>query len=140
MSEVRLTTVRLPTSATLKKYGLSVMDYVELWDSQNGCCAVCHRPFEEGRKANIDHVHVPRWKKMKPSERRQYVRGLLCYQHNKFSAMRGMTPGIAWNLWMYLNNFEVRIRSGNLDTRQQVVKRRNVRHSNQQQDEKDRAR
>lgn len=134
---------RLPTGQTLHKYGLSLQDWLELFNSQQGACAICKTPFA-GRRANVDHVHVKGWNQMAPEQRRQYIRGLLCYQCNKFMCMRGVTSTKLWNGFMYMRAYEVRItkealaaQSRNLDATQKRVKRRNVRHSDQQQDHKD---
>lgn len=55
MSKFRRTVaVRRPTIATLKKYGLSVEDWQELFDGQGGVCAVCGKVPENGGLV-IDH-------------------------------------------------------------------------------------
>ncbi len=98
----------LPSAATLKKYGMELGDWIDLFNKQGGKCAICHNEFKN--RINVDHAHVKGWNKMAPSDRRRYVRGLLCYTCNKFAAMRGMTSTKAWNLWMYMRAFEVRVR------------------------------
>ncbi len=104
---------RIPTGATLHKYGLSLTDWIDLFNKQHGACAICKTPFGE-KRINVDHAHVKGWNKMAPEQRRGYVRGLLCYQCNKFAAMRGVTSTKAWNLWMYMRAFEVRITAESL--------------------------
>lgn len=100
---------RMPAASTLKKYGLSLPDWIELFNRKNGCCHICGRSFE-GRRANIDHVHVRGWKKMAPEQRRGYIRGLLCYQCNKFMVMRGITSEKLYQGWQYMRAYEVRVR------------------------------
>lgn len=72
-----------PSPATLAKYGLSLEEWLDL--AGDGCY-VCERPWEgpEGRRGVTDHEHVPGWKKMPPSERRKYVRGVICIMCNHF--------------------------------------------------------
>lgn len=62
----------------LKKYGLDVESYQDLWDMQKGCCAICGLHEDEavlGRDHNsrlhVDHNHVT-----------GEVRGLLCHKCN----------------------------------------------------------
>jgi hypothetical protein len=56
------------------KYGVTIQDYNEMFESQNGCCAICDS-HEIGRKGakyfNIDHCHNS-----------GKVRGLLCHNCN----------------------------------------------------------
>jgi hypothetical protein len=69
----------MPTKQTLNKYGLTQKDWDYLYKRQEGNCAICGNPL---KRANIDHFHVKGWKKMKPQQRRKFVRGLLCFQCN----------------------------------------------------------
>lgn len=41
------------------EYGLTLVAYQELWDSQNGCCAGCGDALSKphGRDSHIDHCH-----------------------------------------------------------------------------------
>lgn len=56
----------MPPPRTLKRFGLTAVEYVELWGE--GACPICLKPFGYGpRAACIDHDH-------KTFE----VRGLLC--------------------------------------------------------------
>jgi len=43
------------------------------------------------RRLVIDHEHVRSWKSMKPEDRKQYVRGLLCWSCNHYRLARGAT-------------------------------------------------
>lgn len=129
-----------PSKATLNKYGMTYNEWLTIFWQQQGKCAVCEKEFKIGQRINVDHVHVRGWKQMTPERRKTYVRGLLCYTCNKFAVMRGMTPDKARNLWMYLRNYEVRVtpealaaqpESWNLDASEKIVKRRNIRHTDQ---------
>lgn len=66
-------------NANLKRFGLTIDSYTELWDLQEGLCAICFRP-EEGRsnrgkerRLSVDHDHET-----------NEVRGLLCTKCNTF--------------------------------------------------------
>ena len=57
----------------LRRYGLTVAQYTALYDSQNGCCAICQEHIDVfGRGTHVDHCHTG-----------GHVRGLLCSQCNK---------------------------------------------------------
>lgn len=106
LSNLSTNKIRLPTKATLRKYGLSQDDFVHLWERQQGQCPICHRLFDEKVRAVIDHLHAPRWKKMPPDKRKRYVRGLLCLYDNRRMLPKGMTLQRARNIVLYLEKFE----------------------------------
>jgi recombination endonuclease VII len=63
---------QLLTKSQLKKFGLTIEDYERLLASQNGVCAICHGPPNDGRKRlAVDHDHTT-----------GEVRGLLCNSCN----------------------------------------------------------
>ena len=68
-----------PAVATLRKYGLSVQDWFWLFDLQGGCCPICLR---SGIPLNVDHKHVPNWKKLPKQHKRHLVRALVCIRCN----------------------------------------------------------
>ena len=68
----------VPQQDTLRKYGLSVSEWLGIAKRQNNVCAVCHKLPENGRLCT-DHDHVAGWKHLPSDERKRYVRGLLCY-------------------------------------------------------------
>ncbi len=88
-----------PTAATLKKYGLSEAEWIELLRSQGGVCPVCKIPMV---RPVVDHEHVRNWKKLKPETRKKYVRGLCCWRCNYAFLGKGMTLERACNLADYL--------------------------------------
>lgn len=51
-----------------RKYGITLDDYVEMWNSQNGECAICQ---EKKSRLDVDHCHET-----------GRVRGLLCMRCN----------------------------------------------------------
>lgn len=63
----------------LKKHGLGPVSYDALLASQNGVCAICEKPPNQGRTLAIDHDHS-----CCPKDRscERCVRGLLCRQCN----------------------------------------------------------
>lgn len=56
--------------ANLKRYGLSIDDYDQMFTAQEGLCAVCDNK-DEGRTLHVDHCHAT-----------GKVRGLLCHKCN----------------------------------------------------------
>lgn len=57
-------------------YGLTIDDFLEMWDQQGGRCALCQSALTL-RNARIDHAHEP--ERYEDRElRRANVRGLLC--------------------------------------------------------------
>lgn len=67
----------------LKQYGITLLEYTELWNFQEGKCAICEAPLQapteigkpgwnNGIRVEVDHNHD---KSLTP---RQAVRGLLC--------------------------------------------------------------
>lgn len=59
-----------------KNYGLTLEEHSEL--VKDGC-VICHKT--DGRIC-VDHIHVLGYKKMKPEEKKQYVRAALCFYCN----------------------------------------------------------
>lgn len=56
------------------KYGFSIAQYKELFEKQNGLCAICRRP--DTKKLAVDHDH-----------KTGKIRGLLCQAHNRAIGM-----------------------------------------------------
>ncbi len=95
--------LKLPKPATLKRYGMTEADFLELAASQNNCCFICEKEFES---LCIDHEHVKGWKKMPPSERKKYVRGLVCIYDNFRLLPKGMTLAKARRIIKYLERYQ----------------------------------
>jgi hypothetical protein len=107
----------VPAKATLSKYALTEDDWKAIldeqcryWDSEHGVCGECGR-IPGPHKLYIDHEHVRGWKVMKPAERKQFVRGLICYMGNKFRLARGSTAENLASAAEYLQRYEKRKRA-----------------------------
>ena len=60
----------------MREYGITIEQYKEMSEKQNGLCAICHKPETQERKGikyslAVDHCH-----------RTGKVRGLLCFKCN----------------------------------------------------------
>ena len=56
----------------IKQYGLTIEDYNDLFNKQNGCCVICNKHQSQlKRKLFVDHDH-----------KTGKIRGLLCYRCN----------------------------------------------------------
>lgn len=93
--------IRVPSAATLRKYGLSMKEWYAILKRQGGVCAICKKRPPSGRLC-IDHHHAEGWKQMEPEDRKQYVRGLLCWTDNHYAVGRGVTLEKARNVVSYL--------------------------------------
>lgn len=97
-----------PKPATLKKYGLSELEWQVMADNQHHACAICLQVPKKGRLV-IDHFHVKGWKKMPPQERKRYVRCLACWTCNHYYLGRGITVERASNVVAVLEAFNRRL-------------------------------
>lgn len=109
-----VTEVRQPTTATLRKYGLSAADWRAILDRQAGACGVCGKVPASGT-LHIDHAHVRGWKNMAPADRRLFVRGLTCFTDNSVFLRRGATPERLRAAADYLERFERRSASNGME-------------------------
>lgn len=70
-------------SKLMKIFGITVDEYYRMFDSQNGKCAVCGRPQSECSRAfAVDHIHMTGYENLSSTEKKKYVRGLLCISCN----------------------------------------------------------
>lgn len=99
-------TLKKPSKATLKKYGLSEEDWENLATKQGHVCFVCKKLTSTGRLC-IDHEHVKGWKKLPPEQRKIYVRGLLCWFCNSKYLSRGITVDKLRNGLKYIEDYQV---------------------------------
>ena len=76
------------------RYGLSVDDYSEMLNKQNGGCAICGTTKPGGRydKLHVDHCHET-----------GKVRGLLCHNCNRALGLLGDNISTLTNAINYLN-------------------------------------
>lgn len=65
----------------IAKYGITIEEYYTLLLKQDNLCAMCKDPDPTHRLC-VDHIHVKGFKKMKPEEKKKYVRGILCFMCN----------------------------------------------------------
>lgn len=96
--------IRPPKPATLKKYGLSLEEWLALLDAQGGTCAVCEKVPSSGRLVT-DHQHVPGWKRLPAEQRKRFVRGLLCWTCNHYFLARGITVRKSQRVTTYLERY-----------------------------------
>ena len=96
-----------PTDNTLRKYGLTRLDFDMLLQTQGGVCAICKR--KPNGRWNVDHFHIRGWKKRKPEVRKRYVRGVVCWTCNRYFLAKGITIERAQNVVRYLQQFEERL-------------------------------
>jgi len=60
------------SSHLLKKYKITMNDYIGLLERQNGVCAICKETCKSGRYLAVDHCHET-----------GKIRGLLCLECNR---------------------------------------------------------
>jgi hypothetical protein len=63
----------------IKRYGLTIDDYVNLEKSQNGVCKICGEPEKHKKRLSIDHDHSCCFG---PKSCGKCIRGLLCSNCN----------------------------------------------------------
>jgi hypothetical protein len=93
-------TLKEPSKSTLRKYGLSREQWHMIAQRQNWTCAMCSKLPPSNRLA-IDHEHRKGFKAMPASEKRKYVRGLLCSYDNRYRVCKN-TPTTAKAVLEYL--------------------------------------
>jgi Recombination endonuclease VII len=81
---------RLETTTRLKKYGLTIAKFQEMFEEQRGCCDVCGYEFKDHSEAFVDHCHNT-----------GKVRGLLCASCN-FAEGLLRTPEVARSMVAYM--------------------------------------
>lgn len=97
--------IRIPTARTLAQYGLTERAWLVIFHGQQWECPIC---CAKAAHWNIDHQHVPGWKKMKAKERVKFVRGILCWRCNKNNAPSNLSAAEAFRLAQYLQSYESR--------------------------------
>lgn len=94
-----------PGAATLRRYGMTVDEWLGLLEAQGWKCPICHKTRA---KWNTDHDHVPGWKNLPPEERKRYVRGVLCAYCNHRRVNSRMSALEAQRIADYLAAYEAR--------------------------------
>lgn len=102
-----LVSVKPPSAATLKKYGMTANEWTYIWEYQESVCAICKKVPESGI-LHVDHFHAKGFKKMKPEDRKRQVRGILCAYCNQRILVKGINLFKARNIVTYLEDFEER--------------------------------
>ncbi len=87
-----------------RTYGITEREYNKLLKLQRGVCAICGGKAKT-RKLAVDHEHVKGYKKMPPTEKRKYVRGIVCFPCNWIMLSRGVTLDKAKGLVGYLERY-----------------------------------
>lgn len=101
---------RVPTAGTLKRYGMTAVEWLGILDSQGGVCVICKRFPQSGRFV-VDHQHVPKWKKMPPEQRKKFVRGILCFLCNGKCVSKHMTLDKAVAVVAYFKAYNKKLKS-----------------------------
>ena len=101
--------LKQPSKQTVKKYGLSLKEWNDIADSQNHVCFICNQ-LPKSRILCVDHVHVKKFKKMPPEEKKKWVRGLLCRYCNLRVASKAINLEKAKKLVVYLQAFEDKLK------------------------------
>lgn len=83
-----------------RRYGLSRLQYAELFASQGGTCAICRKPPPVDRQFSVDHDH-----RCCPGQLTcgKCVRGLLCVTCNHLLGMATDNPEILLAAAVYLD-------------------------------------
>lgn len=85
-----------------RTYGLTPVEYDSM--ARRGC-QVCGNPPKPGRRLHVDHEHVRGFKRMTPAEKREYVRGVVCWKCNSILLRRGVTPDNLRGAARYLDRY-----------------------------------
>lgn len=86
-------------AGNLKRFGLTVENYIDLEKSQNGVCKICNLPEENRRRLCVDHDHscCP-----DTSSCGKCVRGLICFKCNTALGMVKDNPETLQKMIDYL--------------------------------------
>lgn len=76
-----------------KKYGITLEDYQNLFEAQDGVCALCGNSCGSGRLLAVDHDHTT-----------GKIRGLLCMAHNTGLGKFGDSSALLRKAADYLDN------------------------------------
>jgi hypothetical protein len=101
--------LKQPSKQTIKKYGLTLKEWNNIADSQNQVCYICLK-LPPARILCVDHLHIKGFKKMKPEDKKKYVRGLLCRYCNLRVASKAINLEKAIRLVAYLQAFETKLK------------------------------
>ena len=95
-----------PLPSTLRRYGLTVDEWLALLAGQGWKCPICSK--RTGVRWTTDHEHVPGWRAKPPHERKLYVRGVLCSWDNHRRVHSRMSAAEAQRIADYFARYEAR--------------------------------
>ena len=96
-----------PAPQTLARYGLTSDEWLGLLAGQDWCCPICLKTGEDV-KWNTDHEHARGWEKMKPEQKKQFTRGILCSYCNYRRVHSSISAEIAQRIADYIRKYEER--------------------------------
>lgn len=99
--------IKVPTQETLKRYGLTELDWLMILADQGWVCPIMGETPSTGRFV-IDHEHVRGWKALPPEERKKYVRGIVSWYANHAYLGRGISVERAERVAHFLRRYEER--------------------------------
>ena len=105
MSNPRVLLMDEPSEGLAPQIVAEVMATIRRLKAQGWQCPVCERRVA---RWNTDHAHVPGWRHMEPSERKQFVRGILCAYCNHRRVNSHMSAAEAARIAKYLKSWEKR--------------------------------
>jgi len=97
-------TLVIPKEKTLSKYGITKKEWLQMARKQRKVCAICKK-FPSTGKLHIDHEHIKNFKKLPPQEKKQYIRGLLCWTCNYFIMSKNVSIDKLKNAIKYLYKY-----------------------------------
>jgi len=99
--------VKVPSKATLTKYGLTEEEWLAILERQGGVCPICKKIPTTGRFV-VDHEHVQNYKKLPREEKKKFIRGITDWFCNHAYLGRGITVDRSRNATKYLEEYEQR--------------------------------
>jgi len=84
-------------NALKRRYGITPEQYDLMLERQGGGCAICGRLPKPGRRLAVDHDHATK-----------RVRGLLCFQCNKYRVAKNTKQTALWVLRYLEDDFDWR--------------------------------
>lgn len=70
---------RIKNNYLLRNYGITLIHYNIMRESQNFRCAICGKHEKDlGYELRVDHQHIENYNKRSAGEKIRYIRGLLC--------------------------------------------------------------
>jgi hypothetical protein len=91
------------TERVLKKYGMTISDFIELETAQGGVCKICKQPEKDGKRLAVDHDHSCC---SGVNSCGRCIRGLLCSHCNRTLGMAKDSPQILRIMAEYLESYK----------------------------------